>query len=87
MAVEVKLKKWGNSMAVIVPNRLIEQKRLKENDTITIEVVKKADLSNIFGTLKLDNSISGQEFKNLARKGWEAESDRKRLKEWKNKKV
>ena len=84
MAVEVKLKKWGNSMAVIVPNRLIEQKRLKENDTIVVEIVKKADLSGIFGLLK-ERKMSGQEFKDLARKGWESASDRKESEKWKKK--
>jgi len=67
MAVEVKLKKWGNSMAVIVPNKLVEEKHLKENDSIIIEVVKKADLSDIFGSLKPKRKLSGQEFKDFVR--------------------
>ncbi len=69
MAVEVKLKRWGNSMAVIVPNWLIEKKNLKENDEIVIEVVKKADLSEIFGLVK-KRKMSGQEFKDMVRNGW-----------------
>lgn len=69
MAVQVNLKKWGNSMAVIVPNRIIEEKELKENDEIIIEVVKKADLSNSFGIIK-KRKMSGQEFKDMVRKGW-----------------
>jgi len=71
MAVEVKLKKWGNSMAVIVPNKLIEEKHLKENDTITIEIVKKADLTFVFGSIKeKDRKMSGQQMKDMVRKGW-----------------
>ncbi|MEK6825778.1 MAG: AbrB/MazE/SpoVT family DNA-binding domain-containing protein [Nanoarchaeota archaeon] len=70
MAIEVKLKRWGNSMAVIVPSSLIEQKNMKENDTLLIEVVKKADLSDIYGMIK-KRKMSGQEFKDLAREGWE----------------
>lgn len=70
MAVEVKLKRWGNSMAVIVPSTLIEQKNMKENDTILIEVVKKADLSDVFGMIK-KRKMSGQEFKNMVREGWD----------------
>lgn len=69
MAIEAKLKKWGNSMAIIVPNRLILDKKLKENDNIVIEVVKKADLSDSFGMIK-KRKMSGQEFKNMVRKGW-----------------
>jgi len=70
MAIEVKLKKWGNSMAIIVPNRIIEEKELKENQDIVIEITQKADLSDIFGSLKSKRKLSGQEFKDLARKGW-----------------
>ncbi|MEK6824981.1 MAG: hypothetical protein AABX12_02155 [Nanoarchaeota archaeon] len=68
MAIEVKLKRWGNSMAVIVPNRLIEDRKLKENETIVIEVVKKADISHTFGSIK--RKLSGQEFKNMVKEGW-----------------
>ncbi|MBS3098590.1 hypothetical protein J4462_00070 [Candidatus Pacearchaeota archaeon] len=71
MAVEVKLKRWGNSMAVIVPNKVIEEKNLRENDSIVIEVVKKADLSGIFGSIKeKDRKMSGQQMKDMVRKGW-----------------
>lgn len=70
MAIEVKLKKWGNSMAVIVPSAIIEKRKLKENDTILIEVIREADLSGIFGSLKGKRKMSGQKFKDLAREGW-----------------
>ena len=69
MAIQVRLKRWGNSMAIIVPNKLIEERRLKENDEIVVEVVRKADISNTFGTIK-KRKMSGQEFKDLVRKGW-----------------
>ncbi|MEK6898668.1 MAG: hypothetical protein AABW79_01055 [Nanoarchaeota archaeon] len=69
MAVEVKLKRWGNSMAVIVPNRIIEDRNLKENDSIIIEVVKKANISHTFGSLK-KRKMSGQKFKDMVREGW-----------------
>ncbi|MBI2631401.1 hypothetical protein HYW75_00165 [Candidatus Pacearchaeota archaeon] len=70
MAVEVKLKRWGNSMAVIVPSILVEQKNMKENDKILIEIVKKADLSDVFGMIK-KRKMSGQEAKDMAREGWD----------------
>ncbi len=71
MAVETKVRRWGNSMGVILPKILIEEKHIKENDTILIEVIKEADLSDIFGSLKGKKKISGQKFKNMAREGWE----------------
>ncbi|MEK6819356.1 MAG: AbrB/MazE/SpoVT family DNA-binding domain-containing protein [Nanoarchaeota archaeon] len=69
MAVQVNLKRWGNSLAVIVPSKIIEEKNLKENDAIFVEVVKKADLSKIFGTIK-KRKMTGQEFKDMVREGW-----------------
>lgn len=68
MGSEVVVKKWGNSLAVVVPNDIAKEKNLKENDKIFIEIVKPADLRKIFGTLK--RKMSGQEFKNLVREGW-----------------
>ena len=69
MAIQAKLKKWGNSMAIIIPNKMIEERKLKENDEIIIEVVRKADLSRTFGIIK-KRKMSGQEFKDMVREGW-----------------
>lgn len=69
MAIEVNLKKWGNSMAVIVPSEIIEKKALKENEPFFIEIVRKANISNIFGSIK-KRKMSGQKFKDLVREGW-----------------
>ncbi len=80
MAVEVTLKRWGNSVGVVLPRELIEERMLKENQKIMIEVVKIADLTNLFGSLKLKKQVSGQKIKDMARKGWESQSDRRRWK-------
>ena len=69
MAIQAKIRKWGNSMAVIIPNRLIQERRFKENDEIIIEIVQRADISNNFGLIK-KRKMSGQEFKDMVRKGW-----------------
>ncbi len=68
MATEVNVRKWGNSMGIVLPKELIEEKGIKEDDEIIIEVAKKADLSKLFGSLK--RKMSGQEFKDMVRKGW-----------------
>jgi len=70
MAIEVKVKKWGNSMGVILPKVLIERENLEEADTITIEIVKEGDISSSFGTIK-KKKLSGQKFKDMVREGWE----------------
>jgi antitoxin component of MazEF toxin-antitoxin module len=69
MAIEVNLKKWGNSMAVIVPSEIVEKKALKENEPFFIEIVRKADVSDIFGSIK-KRKMSGQKFKDIIREGW-----------------
>ena len=69
MAIEVIIKKWGNSLGAIFPKKEIEKEHLRPNEKIIIEVVKKADLRNIFGSLK--RKMSGQGFKDLVREGWE----------------
>lgn len=68
MATELILKKWGNSMGVILPKELVEKEHLKENDKLLIEVVKESNLVKLFGSLK--RKISGQEFKDMVREGW-----------------
>ena len=68
MATEVVLKRWGNSMGVVLPKEMVEKEELKENQRVLIEVIKEADLTDIFGTLK--RKMSGQEFKDMVRKGW-----------------
>jgi antitoxin component of MazEF toxin-antitoxin module len=68
MSTEVIVKKWGNSVGVILPKDLVDTKHLKENDKIMIEVIKEGDLSDIFDSLP--RKMSGQEFKDMVRKGW-----------------
>lgn len=69
MAIEVEIKKWGNSIGIILPKSIICEKGLRESDKIVINIVKKADLSKSFGSIK--RKMSGQEFKDMVRKGWE----------------
>jgi len=71
MTTEVTVRKWGNSLGVILPKELVEKRHLKENDKIVlIDVVKEVDLTNIFGSLKGKLKLSGQELKDMAREGW-----------------
>ena len=69
MVLEVKTKRWGNSLGVILPKEMLEKRQLKENEKIGIKVFKEADLTSIFGSFK--SKKSGQAFKNMVRRGWE----------------
>lgn len=68
MAIEVVVKKWGNSVGVILPKELVERESLKENEKVLLEVVKEANLERIFGSLK--RKMPGQEFKDMVRECW-----------------
>lgn len=68
------VKKWGSSMAVILPQEMIKSQSIKEGDEVVINIFKKGDLSRIFGTIK--TKLTGQQLKDMARKDWESSSDR-----------
>ena len=70
MSIEVTVKKWGNSMGIVLPREVVEKEKIKPNQKILVDLVKKADLTKIFGSLK--SKLSGQEFKDLVREGWES---------------
>ena len=68
MAVEVIVKKWGNSVGALFPKEFAKKEHLEVNKKIIVEVVKEADLSRLFGSLK--RKISGQGFKDMVKERW-----------------
>ncbi len=70
----VIVKRWGSSMGVVIPKEIVKSQGLKEGDEIVINVFKKGDLTDIFGTLK--TKLTGQQLKDLSRRDWESSSDR-----------
>ncbi len=70
----VTVKRWGSSMAIIIPKEMVKTQGIREGDDVVINVFRKGNLKDIFGKLK--SKMSGQEFKDLVRKGWESSSDR-----------
>ncbi len=52
MEIEVKTKKWGNSVGLIIPNEAIEKLNIKPEEEIVIEIEKKNNaLKEMFGTM------------------------------------
>ena len=68
MAIEATVRRWGNSLGVVLPKEFIESHGIEENEKIVVEVVKEADLKKVFGSQK--RVMSGQAFKDLIREGW-----------------
>ena len=53
MAIEVKTKKWGNSIGVIIPMETADKLNIKPEETIVIEINKKENvLKELFGAMK-----------------------------------
>ncbi len=65
MNVTVTIRKWGNSLGAVFPRDFVKKEKLKEGQTLTLCFLKKADFTDVFGTLP--RKMSGQEFKDLAR--------------------
>lgn len=72
MEIETLTRKWGNSIAVIIPSSVVEREKLKENEKVTIKIEKKSRIrvKDIFGMLK-DWKRSSEEIIKEARKGWD----------------
>ena len=66
---ELKVRKVGNSLGVIFPKEFVREKRIRENEIVFVNVVKRGDLSKLFGSLKFKES--GQQIKDEMRKGWD----------------
>ena len=65
MTVKAIVKKWGNSIGVLLPREFVEKEQIKINEEVFLDVVKKADLTKLFGSL--ERKMSGQDFKNMVK--------------------
>ena len=81
MSMEIKAttRKWGNSIAVVIPKEIVEKQRIREDQEIVITVeTKKPRAGVLFGRFPELSKTPTQQLKDEARKGWESASDRKR---------
>ena len=69
MELEAIAKKWGSSIGFVIPKEVVEKEKIKPNSKVKFEIIKVSDISDTFGKLK--RKISGQEFKDRARAGWQ----------------
>lgn len=70
MEIKTIARKWGNSLAIILPKSVVEEKSIREDDEIVIEVKSRPLVGEFFG--KFPNwKRSTQEIKDNMRKGWD----------------
>ena len=71
MEIEVITKKWGGSLGAILPKSFVEDKKLQENEKITIEVKKRPLAGDLFGAVPhITRQKTAQQLKDDAKKGW-----------------
>ncbi len=71
MEIETTTRKWGNSIAIIIPASIVEQQKLKENEEVIVKVdKKKVKAGELFGFLK-DWKRSTDDILKEADRGWD----------------
>ena len=68
--INVKVRKWGDSLAVIIPKDIAKQEKISTNDSIRIKLEKKMNFLDLFGIAKGKIKKSAQQLKNESRQGW-----------------
>lgn len=86
MEINAKARRWGSSLAIILPKYLVEAKKIRENDEIVIDVKSKPlFVREVFGMFKGKITRPTQEIKDEMRAGWLSAEDREKEKKWKRK--
>lgn len=62
------VRKIGNSLGLIIPAEEVQNHKIREGDVVELEVEKRVNLKDMFGSLKL--SRTSQELKDETRRDW-----------------
>lgn len=66
--IKLKLRRWGNSLGVVLPQEILKEVSKKEGDEVTLFIKNENNnLINVFGKLK-GWKIDSQKFKDEIRK-------------------
>ena len=77
MEIQTKTRRWGNSIAVIIPSHLVEQEQIKEDQSITFSIKsKKVIVKDLFGRFPRKSNRSAQEIKDEIKIGWDIGSNK-----------
>lgn len=84
--IRVITRKWGNSIAVVIPNDLVNKENIKENTEVTITIEKTRPKAGVLWGFLKDWNRPTEEIVKEARSGWSSASDREREAKWKKQK-
>jgi antitoxin component of MazEF toxin-antitoxin module len=65
---KVRIKKWGNSLGIVIPNEIVKEEDLENKEEIEVIIRKKRGLEDFFGRLK--RKIDPQKMKDKSREIW-----------------
>ncbi|MEK6924914.1 MAG: AbrB/MazE/SpoVT family DNA-binding domain-containing protein [Nanoarchaeota archaeon] len=88
MELEAITRKWGNSIAIVIPARVVQEQEIKENEKVEVKIERKKPLlvRDVFGMLKGKIARPTEEIMEEIKAGWLSASDREREAEWKKQK-
>jgi len=66
--IETTARKWGDSIAVIIPKEAVKSEKISVNQKLRLTIENETDLTDLFGKLKTNKTA--QQLKNESRKGW-----------------
>ncbi|MBI2668247.1 AbrB/MazE/SpoVT family DNA-binding domain-containing protein [Candidatus Woesearchaeota archaeon] len=69
MTIEATVRKWGDSLGIIIPKEFVDEESLSAGDTVLVQIEKEADLSPFFGKCR-QREKSTQAFKDELRQIW-----------------
>jgi len=67
--IKLSVRKWGDSIAIIIPSNVVKEERIKVADEIVITIEKETTLKDLFGKWKTKKTA--QELKDESREDWE----------------
>lgn len=66
---KTKLRKWGDSLGVVIPSDLVKDMGFRPGDEVEVELRKSKDIMDLFGKAKF-GGIDTQKLKDETRAGW-----------------
>lgn len=71
MALELKTRKWGNSVGIVIPRDTIARLKIRPNEDVIVDIKKKGHpLKELFGAIKF--SKPGKQIVKELRREWES---------------
>lgn len=68
MRVKATVRRFGESLGVVIPSEEVARQGLTEGDSVEVVVEKRTNLRELFGSAKFRKSA--QETKDDSRRGW-----------------